>query len=142
MKASIQLIEKIKEFEGFRSKAYRCPAGVWTCGYGHTRKVTAHTSCTPAKAEEWLLADLAPIEIFLSASPHFTKTQGRFDACADFCFNLGIATFKKSTLYRLILQSVSDEDILAQFARWIYAGGKPLEDLKRRRAWECQRWAE
>lgn len=142
MKASIQLIEKIKEFEGFHSKAYRCPAGVLTCGYGHTRKVTAHTSCTPAKAEEWLLADLAPIEIFLSASPHFTKTQGRFDACADICFNLGIATFKKSTLYRLILQSASDEDILAQFARWIYAGGKPLEGLKRRRAWECQRWAE
>lgn len=142
MKASNRLIEKIKEFEGYKSKAYRCPAGVWTCGYGHTRKVTAHTSCTQAKAEEWLLDDLAPIEIFLSASPHLTKTQGRFDACADFCFNLGIAAFKKSTLYRLILQSASDEDILAQFARWIYAGGKPLEGLKRRRAWECQRWAE
>ena len=36
MKASIRLIEKIKEFEGFHSKAYRCPAGVWTCGYGHS----------------------------------------------------------------------------------------------------------
>ena len=142
MKASIQLIEKIKEFEGFHSKAYRCPAGVWTCGYGHTRKVTAHTSCTPAKAEDWLLADLEPIEIFLSASPHFTKTQGRFDACADFCFNLGIATFKKSTLYRLILQSASDEDITNQFKRWIYSKGKPLEGLKKRRAWECDCWTE
>lgn len=24
------------EYEGFRSKAYLCPAGVWTIGYGHT----------------------------------------------------------------------------------------------------------
>lgn len=92
-KASNRLIEKNKEFEGYKSKAYRCPAGVWTCGYGHTRKVTAHTSCTPAKAEEWLFDDLMPIEIFLSASPHFTKTQGRFDACVDFfgsCKNLSL----------------------------------------------------
>ena len=36
MKASNRLIDKIKEFEGYKSKAYRCPAGVWTCGYGHT----------------------------------------------------------------------------------------------------------
>lgn len=142
MKASNRLIEKIKEFEGYKSKAYRCPAGVWTCGYGHTRKVTSHTSCTPAKAEEWLLDDLKPIEIFLSASPHFTKTQGRFDACVDFCFNLGIATFRKSTLYRLILQSATDEAILNQFSRWIYANGKPLEGLKKRRAFECQCWQE
>ena len=142
MKESNRLIEKIKEFEGYKSKAYRCPAGVWTCGYGHTRKVTAHTSCTPAKAEEWLLDDLKPIEIFLSASPHFTKTQGRFDACVDFCFNLGLATFRKSTLYRLILQSATDEAILNQFSRWIYANGKPLEGLKKRRAFECQCWQE
>ena len=142
MKASIRLIEKIKEFEGFHSKAYRCPAGVWTCGYGHTKHVTPKTFCTKEQAEQWLLDDLKPIEIFLSASKEITKTQGRFDACVDFCFNLGIAAFKKSTLYRLILQSASEEDILAQFARWIYAGGKPLEGLKRRRAWECQRWAE
>ena len=142
MKASNRLINKIKEFEGYRAKAYKCPAGVWTCGYGHTRKVTSHTSCTPAKAEEWLMEDLKPIEIFLSTSPHFTKTQGRFDACADFCFNLGIERFRTSTLYRLILQSASDEDITNQFKRWIYAGGKPLEGLKKRRAWECECWKE
>ena len=26
----------IRRFEGFRAEAYRCPAGVWTIGYGHT----------------------------------------------------------------------------------------------------------
>lgn len=142
MKVSNRLIHKIKEFEGYRSKAYKCPAGVWTCGYGHTKGVTAKTYCTKEQAEQWLLDDLKPIEIFLSASKEITKTQGRFDACADFCFNLGLAAFRKSTLFRLILQKASDEDILHQFSRWIYSNGKPLEGLKKRRAWECDCWSE
>ena len=29
----------IKEFEGLRLVAYKCPAGVWTIGYGHTYNV-------------------------------------------------------------------------------------------------------
>lgn len=89
MRASDVLIEKIKQFEGYRAKAYKCAAGRWTCGYGHTKGVTARTVCDKAKAEEWLRKDLEPIENFLSAVPEVCKTQGRFDACADFCFNLG-----------------------------------------------------
>ena len=142
MKASNRLIEKIKEFECYKSKAYRCPAGVWTCGYGHTKHVTPHTSCTESQAEQWLLDDLKPIEIFLSASMEITKTQGRFDACVDFCFNLGIPSFRKSTLFKMILQQASDEDITNQFKRWIYSKGKPLKGLKKRRAWECDCWTE
>ena len=29
----------VKTFEGFRADAYKCPAGVWTIGYGHTEDV-------------------------------------------------------------------------------------------------------
>lgn len=142
MKASNRLIAKIKEFEGYKSKAYRCPAGVWTCGYGHTKHVTPKTFCTKEQAEQWLLDDLKPIEIFLSASKEITKTQGRFDACVDFCFNFGVPSFRKSTLFKMILQQASDEDITNQFKRWIYAKGKPLKGLKKRRAWECECWTE
>ena len=63
------LIDKLKQFEGYRAKAYRCPAGVWTCGYGHTNSVTARTVCDKKKALAWLRSDLAPIEAFLSAVP-------------------------------------------------------------------------
>ena len=76
MKVSDILIDKLKQFEGYRAKAYRCPAGVWTCGYGHTKGVTARTVCDKAKAEEWLRADLAPIEAFLSAVSEVCKSQG------------------------------------------------------------------
>ena len=110
MKASNRLIEKIKEFEGYKSKAYRCPAGVWTCGYGHTKHVTLYTSCTKAQAEQWLLDDLKPIEIFLSASKEITKTQGRFDACVDFCFNLvsqpSVSLHCLSLSYRRLLMKI------------------------------------
>ena len=95
MRASDVLIDKLKQMEGYRAKAYKCAAGRWTCGYGHTKGVTARTVCDKAKAEVWLRADLEPIEVFLSAIPEICKTQGRFDACADFCFNVGIGNLKR-----------------------------------------------
>lgn len=142
MKVSNELIDKIKQFEGYRSKAYRCSAGVLTCGYGHTKGVTARTTCNKNKALAWLKSDLEPIENFLSAIPEVCKSQGRFDACADFCFNLGVNAFKGSTLLKLIQKKSSVSIIQAEFLKWIYAGGKPLEGLKNRRRWEAQRWVE
>lgn len=142
MKASDILIDKLKQFEGYRAKAYRCPAGVWTCGYGHTKGVTARTACNKTKAIAWLKSDLEPIENFLSAIPEVCKTQGRFDACADFCFNLGVNAFKGSTLLKQIQKKSSVSIIQAEFLKWIYASGKPLEGLKNRRRWEAQKWVE
>ena len=142
MKVSDDLLHALKRFEGFRAKAYRCPAGVWTCGYGHTRGVTARTTCNEAKAEEWLRKDLEPIESFLSAIPEVCRTQGRFDACADFCFNLGTGAFKGSTLFKRIQKKESVSAIQAEFLKWVYAGGRPLEGLKTRRRWEAGRFAE
>ena len=142
MKVSDDLIEKIKQFEGYRAKAYKCAAGRWTCGHGHTKGVTARTVCDKAKALAWLRSDLEPIENFLSAIPEVCKTQGRFDACADFCFNLGVNAFKGSTLLKQIQKKSSVSTIQAEFLKWVYAGGKPLEGLKNRRRWESQRWVE
>lgn len=142
MKVSDDLLHALKRFEGFRVKAYRCPAGVWTCGYGHTRGVTARTVCNEAKAMEWLRKDLEPIESFLSAIPEVCKSQGRFDACADFCFNLGTGAFKGSTLFKRIQKKESVSAIQAEFLKWVYAGGRPLDGLKTRRRWEARRFAE
>lgn len=142
MKVSNELIDKIKQFEGYRSKAYRCSAGVLTCGYGHTKGVTARTTCNKTKALAWLKSDLEPIENFLSAIPEVCKSQGRFDACADFCFNLGMGAFRGSTLFKLIQKKASVAAIQAEFLKWVYAGGRPMEGLKMRRRWEAGRFAE
>ena len=141
MKASEQLIEKIKEFEGFSSTAYTCAGGVVTIGYGHTRGVKITDRCTRSEGERWLREDLAPIEAYLNTIPE-VDTQGRFDACADFCFNLGTGNFKSSTLLKKIKAGAPTEEIQAQFRRWVYAGGKVLKGLVKRREWEAGRWAE
>lgn len=141
MKASNQLLNKIKELEGFSNTAYRCPAGVWTCGYGATKGITPTTRCTRAEAEQWLLRDIAPIEAYLNTIPEI-NTQGKFDALCSFIYNLGIVKFKSSTLLRKIKERASTEDIQEQFRRWVYAGGKVLKGLVKRREWEAQRWAE
>ena len=141
MKASELLVGKLKEFEGFSNTAYKCAAGVWTCGYGTTKGITPTTRCTRAEAEQWLLRDLAPVEAYLNTISE-VNTQGKFDALVDFAYNLGLGNLKQSTLLRKIKEGASTEDIQEQFRRWVYAGGKVLKGLVRRREWEARRWAE
>lgn len=139
MKASDILIAKIKQLEGYRSRAYRDAVGVWTCGYGHTRGVTSKTSCTQAQADAWLRQDLAPLEKMLSDIKEI-DSQGKFDACLDFCFNLGLGNFLRSTLLRTIKEGKDDKRIKAEFMRWVYAGGRKLDGLVKRREWEAERF--
>ncbi len=141
MKASELLVGKIKEFEGYSNTAYKCAAGVWTCGYGTTKGITPTTRCTRAEAEQWLLRDLAPVEAYLNTISE-VNTQGKFDALLSFTYNLGLGNLKSSTLLRKIKAGASTEDIQEQFRRWVYAGGKVLKGLVRRREWEAWRWAE
>lgn len=141
MRISEKALNKLKEFEGFSNTAYLCPAGKWTCGIGHTSGVTPTTRCTRTEAEQWLREDLAPVEVYLNTIPE-VNTQGKFDALCSFIYNLGIGNFKSSTLLRKIKAGASTEDIQEQFRRWVYAGGKVLKGLVRRREWEAQRWTE
>lgn len=141
MDASDLLIKKITEFEGFSNTAYRDSAGVWTCGYGHTSGVTAKTTCLKSEAERWLKEDLAPVEAYVNTIEQ-VRTQGQYDALVDFAYNLGLGNLKSSTLLRKIKAGASTEDIQEQFRRWVYAGGKVLKGLVKRREWEAQRWAE
>lgn len=139
MKASDHLIKKIKEFEGYSPKAYRCPAGIWTCGWGHVNKVKKSTTCTPEVAERWLQQDLDPAERAVSNMPEI-DTQWKADAIIDFIFNLGLGNFLGSTLYKKIKARASDDEICDQLMRWVYSKGKRLDGLVRRREWECRRW--
>lgn len=141
MKASEKLKEKIREFEGYSEKAYKCPAGVWTCGYGHTKGVTAKTKCTKMGADAWLTQDLAPIEAFVNALRK-VDTQGKFDALVDFAYNLGLGNLRESTLLKYIRSGASTYCIQEEFKKWKYSNGKVLTGLVKRREWEAQRWTE
>lgn len=62
MKTSSKGVSLIKQFEGCRLKAYKCPAGVWTIGYGHTAGVKEGDIITQETAESYLRNDLVQYE--------------------------------------------------------------------------------
>lgn len=139
MEASDSLINSLKQFEGFRKEAYLDSVGVPTIAWGHTKNVKLGMTCTEEQGEQWLKQDIKPIENYLNTITEL-NTQGKFDACVDFCYNLGIGNFKSSTLLKKIKSKASDDEICKQFMRWVYAGGKKLKGLQKRRLSECNMW--
>lgn len=139
--ASEILIKKIKEFEGCSLTAYKCPAGKMTIGYGHTKGVKEGMKITQAQADALLKSDLKPFENYVNGLMVCTS-QGQYDSLVDFTYNLGIASLERSTLLRMIRQHANTNDIQKQFMRWVYASGKKLNGLVKRRAWEAMRYAQ
>lgn len=132
MKTGQKGIELIKEFEGCKLKAYQDSVGVWTIGYGHTKNVKKGDAIDQAQADQFLINDLSDAE---NAVNHLVKveiTQEMFDALSSFTFNLGAGKLQSSTLLKLLNDSKYSE-ASAQFTRWVFAGGKKLNGLVRRR---------
>lgn len=136
MTASNKGKDLIKAAEGLRLDAYRCPAGVPTIGWGHTKGVKMGQSITLAMAEDLLVGDIGPIERLLN-SLGINFRQEQFDALVSWIFNLGDGKFKNSTLYKRILENASDEEITDQMVKWIYSGKKQLPGLVKRRVAEA-----
>lgn len=136
MTTSSKGLRLIKGFEGLRLESYKCPAGVWTIGYGHTKGIKPDMVIDQSKADEYLIEDIAPIERFLNALK-INFRQEQFDALVSWIFNIGVGDFKGSTLFKKISADAPDEEITDQIIRWVYAGGKPLPGLKKRRIAEA-----
>ena len=137
MKASSKALELIKQFEGLRLKAYLCPGGVWTIGYGHTSGVKSGMVITEAQAEEFLLSDIAVFEKAVN-DQNLALTQNMFDALVSFTFNVGVDNFKRSTLLCKIKVNPWDNAIMDEFLRWVYSKGRVLPGLQRRRLAEMK----
>ncbi len=139
MKPSQWVYDTIKRFEGLRLKPYRCPAGKWTVGYGHTRRVDPWQVITGDKANELLQEDIEVSVAIVNNVVTVDITQGQFDACVDFVFNLGCENFHESTLLKLInsklFRSASDE-----FLKWNHCAGMVLDGLTIRREEEKERF--
>lgn len=136
MKTSNQGKNLIKEAEGLRLDAYKCPAGVPTIGWGHTKGVKMGQHITVQQAEDLLVEDIAPIERLLNALK-INFRQEQFDALVSWIFNLGAGNFKSSTMYKLILADARDEEITESLIRWTYSGKQQLPGLMKRRVAEA-----
>ena len=139
MKSSELLLNKIIDFEGCKLTAYKCPAGVWTIGVGHTKGVKQGQKITEAQAISLLKGDLLPCEKYVN-DLGVCKTQGQFDALVDFCFNLGTGALGRSTLLKFIRQGKAEQYIRGEFGKWVKSGSKTLTGLVKRRAWEADRY--
>jgi len=135
MQTSQKGLDLIKSFEGLRLSAYKCPADVWTIGYGTTAGVKPGQNITKERAEELLREDVKRFEQQVMRLVKVPLTQGQHDALASFVYNLGPGNLSNSTLLRL-LNAGDYKGAAAQFDRWTKAGGKTLAGLVRRRAAE------
>ena len=129
-------LDLVKSFEGCKLKAYVCPAGVLTIGYGSTGPhVKPGMTITQEQADELLRSDLRRFEDYVD---QYCKpaTDNQFSAMVSFCFNVGEGALRTSTLRRM---HNAGEYAAAkeQFARWNKGGGKVLNGLIRRRAAEA-----
>lgn len=127
----------IKELEGLELAAYKCPAGVWTIGYGHAGKdVEPGTKISAHQADQLLTVDMEKIKNRLVSAVKVTVTSGQFKALISLAYNVGAASVVRSKL----LSKLNDghpELAVKEFEDWILCNGKPHKGLIRRRKIEA-----
>lgn len=136
MKTSLEGINLIKHFEGCELEAYKCPAGVWTIGYGHIKGVQEGDVITEQQADDMLVEELEEYENYIHNLVNCPLNQNQFDALVSWVYNLGSSNLQASTLLK-VLNAGDYAGVPAQMLRWNKAGGKVLEGLTRRRQAEA-----
>jgi lysozyme len=143
-KTSNKGIDLIKSFEGFKSKPYKCSAGVPTIGYGATFYPSTNEKVTLQDKE---ISELQAVELLQNMLTGYEKSvdsfcrddinQNQFDALVSFAYNLGSNSLKNSTLLKKVNLNPNDESIKLEFMKWVKAGGQTLKGLVRRREAEA-----
>lgn len=135
--------EIAKPFEGFRSKPYRCPAGIPTIGYGSTRyedsrkvKMTDPPIAQPRASELLQYEMRRSMAAAFRYCPILAANDNRLAAITDFVYNLGPGRLQTSTLRRRINQQNWPE-VRRQLMKWVRGGGRVLPGLVARRKVEA-----
>lgn len=140
---TIEGLELIKKYEGCSLTAYKCPAGIWTIGYGNTRylngePVKVGDEITQEEADK-LFKDTIDnfehqIKMILGDTLKTILPESAISALLSLAYNIGVTAFAKSTLLKVIKQNKNNlRDIEFQWNRWNKANGKVLNGLSKRR---------
>lgn len=124
-------------WEGCRLTAYRCQAGVLTCGYGHTKDVYEGQTITKEQAMIWLAEDLASHAKDIEPLIKVPVTANQYIALLSFAFNVGATNFRRSSV-RKNLNAGAPIQAAQSFLLWNRAGGKVSAGLTRRRKAESR----
>lgn len=138
MVISNKLKELVKEFEGCKLKAYKCPAGIWTIGYGNTqyengKAVKEGEVITLERAEQLLQVILIKFVQQVGELVKSKVNQNQKDALTDFAYNCGVGNLRSSTLLKKVNADPNDKTIRAEFEKWTRANNKVLNGLVKRR---------
>jgi lysozyme len=138
MQINQDTLDLIKEFEGFRAKAYKCPAGVWTIGYGTTAMAGVGIDPKPGmtvteeEAEDLLEKTLDKFGEQIRPAITAPINNNEYGAFLSLAYNIGTGAFRKSSALRLF--NAGDKAGAAKaILMWNKAGGKVLAGLTRRR---------
>ena len=133
------LVEKVKEFEGFRKTAYRCPAGVLTIGYGRTENVKPNEVTNVSRETIWLKKRLELDMIYVyKKMEKYNLSDNEVYALTDFVFNLGRRRLDTLT----VNYTRTKEEIRQAILLYNKANGKVLQGLVKRREWEYSLFSE
>jgi lysozyme len=130
-------LDLVKKSEGLRLEKYQDVAGKWTIGYGHLiKKGEAFDGpITEQSATELLEQDLQLAQSAVDQLVTVQLNENQYSALVDFAYNVGRANFAASTLLKR-LNSGKYSAAAAEFLKWVYAGGRRIDGLARRRAAE------
>lgn len=138
MRATARIIKQIKSFEALRLTRYIDSAGVDTIGYGHTETARRYTTISRPVADRLFLYDLDRFERILNGyirSRGYQLNQNQFDALLSFIFNTG--SIKAGSDLDKAIRANNPKEVGRQLLRYVYAGGRPLAGLQRRRNYEA-----
>lgn len=149
MQTSLKAIAVIKHHEGVRFRPYRCPARLWTCCVGHVmypeqgRLKLEERMAFPLRPEDdrvfsmeevngILANDLERFERGVESMVRVSLTQGQFDSCVSFSFNVGLGTLQRSTFRQKVIRG-DKEGAADELLKYCMAAGKILKGLQNRR---------
>jgi lysozyme len=125
-------LDFIAQAEGFESKAYKCPAGIWTIGYGHTAGVKQGDTISKEKAKELLKEDLVQFKKEASSLVRVPVTEGMFIAIMSFVYNFGITKCKQYPLFA-DLNNKNYDSFANRMVKYVNPGSKFEDGLRTRR---------
>lgn len=133
MEVSDNCVKLVAKYEGCRLSAYRCPAGVWTIGYGHTENVKRGDCLSSVEeAKKLLKKDLKKYaeyvnKLIANRTITFTVNQNMFDALTSFVYNCGVMNLTS------LVRGRTAGEVSKKMLEYCKGGGKVLKGLERRR---------
>jgi lysozyme len=142
-------IKLLHDFENCLLKAYKCPAGKWTIGYGNTfyeggSPVKEGDIITQHRADRLFGTILEGFEKMANKAITSNVSENQFSAFVSALYNIGHGNSHKSGLIRLkngkpstLLNKINadpdDPAIRNEFMKWVSAGTSFTNGLTRRR---------